>query len=271
MDAKTKLKAALPKPALQTLANGYDALARVKELPAAYFHPWRRKSRQAMASYKDKHKGERCFIIGNGPSLRITDLSKLNNEYTIGMNRIFLMFEELGWLPSYYLCVNDLVIEQSAADIQNLNMPRFVGWRARNYLQYEPGLHFLYTSYTGPGFTKDARNRIWEGGTVTYVALQLAYFLGFETVVLIGVDHNYVGQNGKPNETVVSQGADPNHFSPNYFGKGFRWQLPDLVRWEIAYQMAREAYEHDGRQVIDATVGGKLTVFQKAEYLDLFH
>ena len=55
---------------------------------------------------------------------------------------------------------------------------------------------------------------------MTYVALQVAFYLGFEQVILIGVDHNFATK-GKPNTTVVSQGDDPNHFNPAYFGKGF--------------------------------------------------
>jgi hypothetical protein len=93
--------------------------------------------------------------------------------------------------------------------------------------------------------------------------------MGFEQVILIGVDHNY-STKGKPNTTVVSQGDDPNHFNAGYFGKGFRWQLPDLEASERGYRMARAAYEQAGRQVLDATIGGKLTVFPKVEYRSLF-
>ncbi len=261
----------IPASWMRFLGNSYDAILRLPDEPAACFHPWRVESRHQMTAYHNQHRGERCFIIGNGPSLRNTDLGRLRHEYTIGLNRIYLMFDELGWLPSYYLCVNDLVIEQSSADIQRLRMPRFVSWRSRKWLRSEPNLSFVHTTYTGPQFATDFRGRVWEGGTVTYVALQLAYFLGFSQVILIGVDHNYVnvGQ-GKPNETVVSQGADPNHFSADYFGKGFRWQLPDLESWENAYRMARRAYEKDRREVLDATVGGKLMVFKKADYRSLF-
>ena len=60
-------------------------------------------------------------------------------------------------------------------------------------------------------------------------------------VILIGVDHSYSTQ-GKPNTTVVSQGDDPNHFATGYFGKGFRWQLPDLDTSNGRYLMARRAY-----------------------------
>jgi len=69
---------------------------------------------------------------------------------------------------------------------------------------------------------------------------------------------------------VVSDGADPNHFHPEYFGKGFRWQLPDLECAERAYCMAKEVYEENGREILDATFGGKLTVFPKIDYYSLF-
>ncbi|KPL76172.1 hypothetical protein ADN00_11965 [Ornatilinea apprima] len=222
-----------------------------------------------LARYKDIHRGERCFIIGNGPSLKNTDLSKLKGEYTFGMNRIYMLFEELGFETSYYVSINDLVIEQCAQDIQRLKLPRFISWRGRQWLQPDNDLFFLYTTYTGPKFSGDIRGRIWEGATVTNVALQIAYFMGFETVVLIGVDHSFATQ-GKPNTTVVSEGDDPNHFHPGYFGKGFRWQLPDLDTSERGYWMARQAYEKAGRKVLDATVGGKLQIFDKVEYSSLF-
>ena len=71
-------------------------------------------------------------------------------------------------------------------------------------------------------------------------------------------------------DELVSQGDDPNHFAPNYFGTGFKWQLPDLKGSERAYRMARQAYEAAGRSVVDATVGGKLTVFPKVDFNSLF-
>jgi hypothetical protein len=79
------------------------------------------------------------------------------------------------------------------------------------------------------------------------------------------VDHSFKSK-GKPNQTVESQGDDPNHFSPEYFGKGFRWQLPDLDTSEVAYRMAHQAFLADQRQILDATIGGQLDVFPKVDY-----
>ena len=85
---------------------------------------------------------------------------------------------------------------------------------------------------------------------MTYVAMQLAYFMGFEEVVLVGVDHSFATK-GPAHEVVTSTGADPNHFDPTYFGKGFRWQLPDLETSELAYGLARQVFEADGRRIVD--------------------
>ena len=266
---RDSLKQNLPPGLVHLIRDGRDALVRAGQWPQATFHPWRRDSIRRLAALKDIHRGQRGFIIGNGPSLKNTDLSHLRNEITLGVNRIYLAFPEMGFTTSYYLSINDLVIEQCAADIQALPMPKFVTWRARRWLHPTANLSFLYTTYTGVKFATDVTGRVWEGATVTNVALQLAYHLGFSKVILIGVDHNYVTQ-GKPNATVVSQGEDPNHFNPGYFGKGFRWQLPDLDTSEEGYRLARQVYEGAGRTVVDATVGGKLQVFPKVDYESLF-
>ncbi len=267
---KNQIKKYLPKPMFNFLRDSLDGIKRINEVPDAYFHPWRAQSRKDLEKFHNIHLGKRCFIMGNGPSLKKTDLSKLKNEFTFGMNRIYLAFEDLGFQTSYYVSVNDLVIEQCAEDIMKLNLPRFVSWRSgKKWLTNQDDLYFLYTTYTEPKFAKNIRNRLWESATVTYVALQLAYYMGFEEVVLIGVDHNFETK-GKANTTVVSQGDDPNHFHPEYFGKGFRWQLPDLDMSEIGYLLARKAFEEDGRKVLDATIGGKLTIFDKVEYDSLF-
>jgi hypothetical protein len=247
----------------------YDGFRRIPDLPGAYLHPWRRESIRRLRQYHNLHRGKRCFIIGNGPSLRSMDLSPLKNEFTFGMNRLYMAFPEMGFSTTYFVSMNDLVAEQCAADFSALQIPKFFSWRARKWINPDSLTQFIYSTYTGPGFANDITGRVWESATVTYVALQLAYYMGFSTVILIGVDHNFVTQ-GKPNTTVVSQGDDPNHFNPQYFGKGFRWQLPDLETSEMGYRFARKAFEQDGRRVLDATVGGKLTVFTKVDYLDLF-
>jgi hypothetical protein len=265
------LKRLIPAPAWRTLSRPYWWwYNRARHRLAGAFSPARRRSVKRLQAMKDSHLGERCFIIGNGPSLRQMDLTPLRDEITFGMNRIYLLFEQLGFTTTYFVSVNTLVIEQCAQDIRRLSMPKFVTWRARKWLRSDPGAVFMDTDYTDPPtFAQDVTGRVFEGSTVTYVALQLAFHMGFGEVILIGVDHNFDAK-GRPNETVVSRGSDTDHFSPEYFGEGFRWQLPDLEASERAYHMARDAFARAGRKVIDATVGGKLELFPKVEYGSLF-
>jgi len=243
---------------------------RIRHVAARSIDPRWGESQRRLRKIVNMHEGKRCFIIGNGPSLRQTDLSKLQGEITFGLNRVYLLFPQLGFSTTYLVSVNDLVLEQCAAEMQVLTLPKYLTWRSRHWFRSDPTITYLDTDFTGEeDFCQDITGRIFEGYTVTYVALQLAYHMGFKQVYLIGVDHNFVTQ-GAANQTVVSQGDDPNHFAPNYFGKGFKWQLPDLAGSERAYTLAREAYSTAGRQVLDATVGGKLTIFPKIDYLSLF-
>jgi hypothetical protein len=243
---------------------------RARHQLAGLFDSRLRRSQARLAGFRKQHRGQRCFILGNGPSLNKTDLRPLRDEITFGMNRIYLNFSPMGFDTTYYVAINTLVIEQCAAEILQLRMPRFITWRARGWLAGDPEVIFLDTDYTGPEvFSPDLNGRVFEGSTVTFVALELAYYMGFQEVILIGVDHSFSTQ-GRPNVVVTSQGEDGDHFSPSYFGRGFRWQLPDLEASERAYRLARKAFEDDGRRVLDATEGGKLTVFPKVEYGSLF-
>ena len=270
---KQTLKRTIAQPVWNFARDAYDAVRRIPELPDAYLHPWRRESIKRLAAMKDMHKGKRAFIIGTGPSLRKTDLNKIKNEITFGLNRSYVAFAEWGFSTTYLCVTNDLVVGQFVDDINALTIPKFIAWRSHRHFNLQLPITqlptFVYTSYTGPHFATDIRGRVWEGATVTNLALQVAFHLGIEQAILIGVDHNFASK-GEANKTVVSQGDDPNHFMPNYFGKDTKWQLPDLDTSEIGYVFAREAYRKAGRQVVDATIGGKLTIFPKVDYNSLF-
>ena len=234
------------------------------------FHTYAVISRRRLRSFKNKQLGKRCFIIGNGPSLNRTDLSLLKNEVTFGLNRIYLLFDEIGFVSTYHVVVNKLVLEQTYAEVSDLSIPSFVRWNSHDTLEFRRDLMYVRSIYhSGPRFFTNIEDGIWEGATVTYVAMQIAYYMGFEKVVLVGVDHSFETK-GKPHTTVVSPGDDPNHFSPHYFGEGFRWQLPDLETSELAYRIADHVFTSSGREIVDSTVGGQLDIFAKIDYESLF-
>lgn len=228
-----------------------------------------RAAARRIAELRDAYRGQRCFIIGNGPSLRQMDLSPLQDEITFGLNRIYLLFPELGFTTTFLVSINRLVLDQKIDEIVDAAPTVFVNWWSRK--QVPPGREPILLRVTNvrPSFSKHPERGVWAGGTVTYAAMQLAFHMGFQEVILIGVDHSFADQ-GLPNRTVESTGPDRSHFHPDYFGAGFKWQLPDLETSEAAYRLARDVFADDGRRVLDATVGGKLEIFPKVDFGSLF-
>ena len=229
-------------------------------------------NRNSLQTFHGLHAGKRCVVIANGPSLLKTNTNLLLNELTIGMNRIYLHFPKMGFETSYYVAINDLVINQFKDEISTLKMPKFLNWNQRNLFSTNaPGTNYLKTNLgLQDEFSKDICKPISSGGTVTFVALQLAYYMGFNEVVLIGLDHRFAS-SGTPNKVERRDNSkDESHFHPGYFPPGSRWQLPDLRRSELAYEKARRAFEAAGRRILDATEEGACQVFEKVKYSSLF-
>jgi hypothetical protein len=61
---------------------------------------------QKILTLKDKYKGSRIFCLGNGPSLKKTDLSLLKNEIVIGSNHVNKVFTKYDFFPQY-CCITD--------------------------------------------------------------------------------------------------------------------------------------------------------------------
>ena len=202
------------------------------------------------------HKGETGIVIGNGPSLRDVPLDFLKSYPSFGTNRIYLLDD---FAPTYYAAVNPLVIEQSLEQINLIDCSaKFI---AEPFARLIEGAYIL-KSGSIPGFSREPYEWIYEGHTVTYVCLQLAYYMSFETILLVGVDHRF-DVNGAPNSEVVSEGPDINHFHPDYFGKGVRWHLPDLYRSGLSYRMANAVFKKAGCKIVNLTPDSDLHIFEK--------
>jgi hypothetical protein len=253
---------------------GKRRLENIPDILAWRYSQYTRENVANLSKYRNIHKGKRCFVIANGPSLQKMDISVLRNEFTFSMNRAYLLYNKWGFIPSYFVCINELVLEQFAADIARLQMPKFINFnRRRLFKNYERDDSILYLRLGlqfRDRFSDDLTRVVSSGGTVTFACLQLAYFMGFSEVILIGLDHSFVGK-GIPSKTEVrSEERDESHCHPDYFPKGSKWQLPDLYRSELAYALARKAFVADGRSILDATTGGKCEIFQKVEFKNLF-
>jgi hypothetical protein len=233
-----------------------------------------------IASYRNRHRGQRCFILGGGPSLKKIDPSKLRDEVTFAVNGIFLIYDWLRFEPNYYVVEDFLVFEDRWRDIKqkvarstcffpvHFHYPEF----HRDNHHYLRAIYDFDPRSGFPRFSTNAARLVWIGGTVTYVCMQLAFYMGFDEVYLVGMDHNYErpGHVQSVGSVWTSHGEDPNHFHPEYFGKGYRWHDPMVSRMEVAYREAKKVFEAHGRVVKNATVGGQLEVFERVKYERLF-
>lgn len=233
-----------------------------------------RRSGQAerLRALKNQHFDQPMLVVGNGPSLNNTPLSKFTGVHAIGMNKISLLFPRTDWRPSYIVAVNGFVMKQHADFFRRTDLPLLISWKGRGDVPPESKSSPYYLlELSQRDFSIAIDHGVGVGDTVTYTALQLAYYLGANPVILVGVDHSF-SVTGPANKYVKAEGPDLNHFDESYFEKGSVWGLPNLPESELAYHRAKAAFEQEGREILDATVGGKLDVFPKVsipEALDL--
>ena len=255
-------------PSIYRRVLGYERWYRAQALRLRARHlPMRitshgRAARRRLGAHRDAHRGETCVIVGNGPSAAEIDLEALEDTPTFCLNRGYLLWEGSGRAPTYYVAVNELVIEQFADEIAELPYPLFVPWLYRDRFQNAPDAVFFETRIEDV-FITDVRRGIAPGASVTIAALQLAYHMGFAEVLLLGIDHRFETK-GPPHAKIRQTGSDPNHFRPDYFGDGTSWNLPDLAHSARGYELADAAFEADGRRVVNATPGTSLEVFRSA-------
>jgi hypothetical protein len=225
-----------------------------------------------ITDFKDIHAGEAAWIVGNGPSLNQMDLRFLDGRVNFCMNRIYLGIDKFGFTPKYYTVEDNFVAEDTPEEINALPYCKFLP-KDLNYClgggENVCWVDFRRRYETFPLFSPDAEERIYWGSTVTYLAIQLAYYMGCDPIYLIGVDFDYAVPDYATGPEITSLEADPNHFHPDYFGPGKRWHHPRLDLVEKAYVEARRFIEGQGRRIYNAGVGGKLSIFERVNYQDV--
>ena len=238
---------------------------------------------ELIKNLKNKFSGERCFIVGNGPSLNKADLSFLKNEYTFAVNGIFYKTDEMEFKPTFYMVEDGHVIDDNLKRINSYDISyKFFPSFYRDKIPKTKNVYFFcadlgfyrekHHSFCVPRFSKDFSDVAFAGQSVTYLNMQLAYYLGFKEVYLIGMDFSYKIRTSDKTEgaSITTNDGDVNHFHPEYFGFGKKWHDPKVERVALNYEMAKKIYDDDNRKIYNATIGGKLEIFERVDYNLLF-
>lgn len=152
--------------------------------------------------FSNKHEGERCFIIGCGPSLRNEYLSLLKDETVLVCNKAFLAAKELN-LPHFdYYFVTDPevrsdIVKHYGKYFYDISVPRIYSYAIIKNNPTDVIEDFImipkdYKVRFGYGPFPEKFSDGWGLTTsVVFEAVIVAYFMGFKEIYLLGVDMNY--------------------------------------------------------------------------------
>lgn len=228
-----------------------------------------------LRSLKGNYAGKRCFIIGNGPSLTAEALNYLVDEYTFAFNRIYYIFDQTVWRPTFYCTQDDKIAKSSWEDIcKNITTPYiFAPINLKWYYDVPLKTDYFFSPQQAgdkaPVFSEDIPDHIGMGNTVAYTAMQIAAYMGFSEIYLLGVDHSFQTYQDK-NGNIVTDPNAKDYFCEKYNEDKETLFVPRLDLSTLSYMAAQEYTRNHPVKIYNATRGGKLEVFPRVEFDSLF-
>lgn len=233
-----------------------------------------------VAEVKDIHNGETCFIIGNGPSLTISDLDAITEcgYASFAANSIFKMFDKTKWRPTYLVFQDQQVIDglvELFAELSKNCDKMFV--RRDVYRQIDkkiidseklilPRLVMKIRKDKYYDFSNKLETYAFDGCTVTYLMIQIAYYMGFKKIYLIGMDHNFPAMFDENDNVIVNNQIKQHCFEDS---KHIILNPARVSETTYAYRSARRFLDNQGVEIYNATRGGKLEEFIRVNVDDI--
>lgn len=227
-----------------------------------------------MAKIRNSHPGESCFVIGNGPSLTVEDLSALYERGvdTFAVNRIYQIFPKTDWRPTYYVSTDHVMIRDKLAEVEQIPAKiKFIPLQNKYYqgIRVRDAKYFFYNGLREKdqpdGFSLDCTDQVNARGTVTIDCIQLAMHMGYKHIYLLGIDHNFdkiITENG---EVVI----DPS--VKNYFIEGYDDDVAKEVQHNLgtttkAYYDVRRFVDKTDVKIYNASRKTKLEAFERVTF-----
>lgn len=226
------------------------------------------------SALKQKYAGRRGFVIGNGPSLKISDLNLIKNEISIASNKIYLSFDETEWRPTFYTVADYLVMEKIRNEIfEHVDLIHCPPsgkslFDASEAVRYWNDLGPYSNDPQQPMFSDDLTYGMYGGFSITFQNLQLAVALGLNPIYILGCDHFYAGEKDIiPDQKVAASAV--NHFSPKYRSEGELVNPAPIEKMTEAFESANLFAEQNGIEIINITRGGHLEAFPRKNADDI--
>ena len=225
--------------------------------------------------FKNIHQGKRCFIICNGPSLRIDQLNQLKKEITFGLNRVYYLFDKTDWRPDYYVAFEPEFVTREIAKIEKVEVKQYrflniIGKmdeaeRDRKNVWLNCTSKFSVSKYSTRNiyFSNEIDKEIIDAYTVTFTALQIAAYMGFKEINLIGADHQFNKVITRDKKVI----KDNNIVAHCYVDKKEDYRTYSFLEGiETGYSIAKKYADSHGILIQNLTEGGKLEIFQRDSF-----
>ena len=218
---------------------------------------------------KNAYEGKRCFIVATGPSLLTSDLEMIKDELSFGMNSIIYLFNDTKWRPTFY-GIQDVFVFDKMRNAIFENYPKksnvFIGDNlvtdedvaSKEYIvfPFNSDYHAFEVNYRKYfcNFSDDAYGMVYDGYSITYSLIEIAVYMGFKEIYLLGCDCSY--KKGAKNHVVESGHVD-------------KYDYLNYKRMIIAYEKAKEYADKNGISIYNTTRGGELEVFKRVKLEDV--
>lgn len=230
-----------------------------------------------LSRFHNIHKGERCFIVGTGPSLRMEDVDMLKDEYTFAVNSCLTMYDKTEWRGTYYGIVDSHTVAIMGDQLKREDIPVFFYTDIDATYDGENGIAFpkddtanmmtdtfwkrlFPKAFPETDFSGDITKVVYTGKSVVYAMLQFAAYMGFTEIYLLGVDCNY---------------AQPKMYSDNvtYIDHKTKWTQERLIKngnqMLPQFEIAKRYADAHGFTIYNATRGGQLETFERVNMEDI--
>lgn len=235
-------------------------------------------NRERLEALRDTHVGEKCFVIGNGPSLKAEDLDKLKEKeiFCFASKGIYNIFEETEWRPDVWAASDLRYTKLKQNDLNNMKgFPKLVC--AQSILQagiqisdaiYYP---FIQADRTPRFFNQDVTRGVHFYGTVTGKLINFAVYMGFKEIYLLGCDNTSpvtTDKNGNHQLDLTKK----NHFTDKYYrdenevNQAYKYVGDILEAWKFidkSFADIKNFCDRADIKIYNATRGGELEVFPR--------
>jgi len=211
---------------------------------------------------KGKFSGKRCFVLCTGPSLTISDLELLKNEFTFGMNSICLIHDRTDWRPDFFSVQDRDVLRKIQNSLLTTdNGQVFFPYDIRKLINTPKDWILFPTSYSYhiyemrypkryfARFSDNCYVTLFDGYSIVFTILQLASYMGFEEIYLLGADCSYLGEK----QHFIEHG----HYDVSF--------AEATDRLFAAYKEAKKYSDAHNIKIFNATRGGMLEIFPRVK------